>query len=82
MGDPYRESAEGPKPPIVPVCTEHGCTFPACLNCGHAHDEHYWFNSEFVDCGALGRYNESVVNGVLTRHQVMSTCKCERYRYR
>lgn len=70
----YREQGREPDKREAPIEDD-----PLCVNCGHKRSQHYWFNSEFVDCGALGHYDESVVNGVLTKHQREATCKCQRF---
>lgn len=70
-----------PGKPFVepPKCDEAGCTMPLC-ECGHKHDTHYWFNSEFIDCGGLGYYNDSIIGGVKVTHQRKAFCGCQRYR--
>lgn len=74
----YREPGPGPEPEPKYICSGSVCTYPRC-ECGHKHDEHHWFNSEFVGCIALGYYSESIIKGVLVKHQLKEICKCQRY---
>lgn len=75
----YREPAQGLAPEPKYICRGDICTYPLC-ECGHKHDEHHWFNSEFVGCIALGYYNESIIKGERVKHQNMEVCKCQKYR--
>lgn len=71
----YRENPPNmPTPPIKVRCEESLCTFPPCT-CGCPHDEHYWFNSEFVECQGKG-FTSCSMPDCDTEHAL---CKCERY---
>jgi hypothetical protein len=74
----YREPAPGPEPTPKYICNGTICTYPLC-ECGHPHDVHHWFNSEFIGCPALGYYDESIIKGERVKHQLKEICKCQRY---
>ena len=79
---PYRESA---KPFIEPDVDE---IKPVALCvCGHPVEAHSWFNSEMVDCGALGYYNRTPLTRIsnpsdedrkrgYVQHQIEGVCRC------
>lgn len=77
---PYRESKDTPLEVEDFTRIMKLLTNPPCVNCGHPYEDHHWFNSEFIDCGSLGRRTTTMVNGVIEKHQLMANCKCERYK--
>ena len=78
---PYRE----PGKPFEEKPREK--SLPAICMCGHLVDDHWFFNSDMGDCGALGYYDKSPLHKFVhveeydrqrgyVKHQREGICRC------